>query len=753
MGIPGLTTYVNDRPHFFRNHRLHHTRVVIDGNCMKYHLFDRYKIDYIHGGDYDSIAEKTKAFCDKLKKCGISPYIVFDGGHEPDDRKFHTLIQRLNERIRRSEIVSGGGRALVIPLLTNDVIRQTLTDLSVPHVVCEFEADYELALLANDFGCPVLSQDSDFNILPLQGGYIPFDSIGHNVQKWKDIDGSGYLKYLSCKIYHYTSLTEQFPALGVTALPLLATFAGNDYVEAGTFEHVLRKVSLDKASSTKKISKSQLRLMKSMKWLKDAASIKEATKKIITSVATTDRDQLKNILDKSIQYFTLTPEYSKFRLSVYFENQNKAQQDFCSMSPQIKAFDGRSIPKWFIDAHRRGDVGNMLLNAFVKRRLLLKSPVEDIHQQSVFTCSIPIRKQVYGIMTKGFPCALPQYPADDLDVNMTSPVLKSQTNDVHTDETVRGLFCVEEFNRKGGKMARYVVDANLGTPSMLDIQSLHLNRRRQIMADALGVNLKELKEFSDNYVFLIGIVVFWVRNSDPKTSPNEYKALLACVVALFVKRAYLKNLPHASYDSLVVAYRDKNQPKVADMMKKLSIYNKKADHSSRNPLDISVVHSFQQFQTVLLSALRLNQLLLFPYPSLNPAEVMRGRFLYNMTIAMRSVWDAERFLENKFVHQSPMSLFLRKLIHAVSLCVDSSCFCVIKPPIEEGPKSSMNNKVAPPSCEQSLLDQYGGSRYMSRDAICQKQRELIQKLVNIIDDRNKRFDQYYFSGRYQSKNF
>lgn len=50
----------------------------------------------------------------------------------------------------------------VMPIITRDTFIAVLMEITIPFVVCDFEADIEIANLANQFNCPVLSDDSDF---------------------------------------------------------------------------------------------------------------------------------------------------------------------------------------------------------------------------------------------------------------------------------------------------------------------------------------------------------------------------------------------------------------------------------------------------------------------------------------------------------------------------------------------------------------------------------------------------------------
>jgi len=88
---------------------------------------------------------------------------------DPSDKKFSTLRERLRSKIKEAEYLSHGRHGSVLPLLTREVFVQVLTQMGVPLVQCPVEADWEIACLARQWKCPVLTNDSDFYIFDLPG--------------------------------------------------------------------------------------------------------------------------------------------------------------------------------------------------------------------------------------------------------------------------------------------------------------------------------------------------------------------------------------------------------------------------------------------------------------------------------------------------------------------------------------------------------------------------------------------------------
>ncbi|CAL8354082.1 unnamed protein product [Arctogadus glacialis] len=99
----------------------------------------------------------------------------------------------------------------------------TLNDMKVPLVRCFGEADGQLAALARELCCPVLSRDTDFYIYDLPEGVLPLTPFWHSVKQ------SQARSDISCKRYTMSSFCTFFN-IDRHLLPIFALLAGNDYV-------------------------------------------------------------------------------------------------------------------------------------------------------------------------------------------------------------------------------------------------------------------------------------------------------------------------------------------------------------------------------------------------------------------------------------------------------------------------------------------------------------------------------------------
>lgn len=185
MGISKLTTFMKINTKLTDTFRLYNTKVVIDGNNLYHFLYHKDNLDFLHGGDYDQYAQKVRDFFSLLHTCKIQPYVVLDGGNKQNDVKFETIQNRMKHRLKLVNRLAKNQRIRdnVVPILAFDTFKAVLEEINTPFAVCDFEADKEIGLLANKLNCPVMSNDSDFYILPVTKGLLPFDYVQLTLQK------------------------------------------------------------------------------------------------------------------------------------------------------------------------------------------------------------------------------------------------------------------------------------------------------------------------------------------------------------------------------------------------------------------------------------------------------------------------------------------------------------------------------------------------------------------------------------------
>ncbi|KAL3056218.1 hypothetical protein OYC64_018831 [Pagothenia borchgrevinki] len=226
MGVQGLTTLLEKHWRIYRDRRLSHCRLLIDGSNLYHWLYFNSGLDQNHGGEYAAFAALIERFVKVLRDCQITPYIVLDGGLDISEKKNETVKKRAVDRLKRAHRAAKDGQSEdILPTLVKLVFRQTLRRLDVQVAQCYGETDPEIAALAREWQCPVLSRDSDFYIYDLPVGLLPLSDF-----QWEMVERRGSNSYIPCKSYYTSSFCIYFKIQRLL-LPAFAALAGNDYVK------------------------------------------------------------------------------------------------------------------------------------------------------------------------------------------------------------------------------------------------------------------------------------------------------------------------------------------------------------------------------------------------------------------------------------------------------------------------------------------------------------------------------------------
>lgn len=264
MGVRGLATYIkaNGRK-FLKTHKLHNCYVILDGYNIATNLFLSLNTETAFGGNYDVYALHIKDFFKLLKKCQIKPLVVFDGGYE--QRKLRTVYKRMKFKISSARNVRLCSSTPNFPLFMRHIFREVLVELGIPFAQCDFEADVEIAALARELQCPVISYDSDFYIFDVM--YIPFPTVILEAIPFVHTDNNQEQEYyLNCNLYEIDYFLNSFGGLDKTMLPLLATVLGNDYINKSVFKSFFEQFKVTKA---KKKNSTQVLIATLLKWFRN----------------------------------------------------------------------------------------------------------------------------------------------------------------------------------------------------------------------------------------------------------------------------------------------------------------------------------------------------------------------------------------------------------------------------------------------------------------------------------------------------
>ncbi|XP_043512401.1 protein asteroid-like [Frieseomelitta varia] len=691
MGIPGLTTFVNNHSDIYLEYyELHNTYLVIDGNNVCYSIYNSYtKSNCAFGGDYDNYAQCVTKFFDDLLKCNVTPLVILDGGTE--DKKLRTIIQRTRERINAacSFCPLSQENAKSIPLLLKEIFRDVMREKNIRHVQCLFEADNDIASVAKILNCPVLSYDSDFYIYGAL--FIPFNSLDTNVKK--NPNGNGYMK--CCKIYKVENLLKSFKGLNQTMLPLAAVLLGNDYVKYKIFKNFFRHLKL-RGASNKKRNHRQCCIERTLIWL-SKHTLNNAITEVLSRLIKPIRLKILDLIEVNINsYLNISTEiliplgFPTTRVNINHLNRNfkfngdintlayieegckeesseKEEEDdeieitdifdeFKSMSKNAAVIN---LPLWFKNEILMSEYPSYFMDLIVRCSYICPVQVEDCSYPSSVMASLKILSVIFGILKS---------PIDD----------KCYMKYLVRNENRKMKWCTLEVTK---------IMNMCELPSLFNLKEIPLPIRSKILNNTLGItNMDCINELPPEWMLYVGCIKYWMYQQEYSTFHKYY------LYSIFISMLF--NI----IDSKIGKYRNMHifQNKYCQIIETIKQERKNDNYNSytmdstiieayneidhhdcvlaapffishfkinkelyTNPKIFSryTVHVFAEFQSCVRHAMHLNALLRYPYPHIKIANLFNGTLLYNLSNNFKTRRNIEQYI-NTILQTSPSLLRL-----------------------------------------------------------------------------------------------
>lgn len=645
MGVRGLSSFFTLNPDLSEWRDLHSTKLVVDGNNLIYMIYFTSNLECVYGGDYDGYATAIRNYFAVFKACNIELILVFDGGHDVSNRKLKTTQRRLQERLATAKAIAktGAPNLKILPILAHEVFKDVVRELGIQVFQCSFEADEEIAAIANHYGCPVASQDSDFYIFNLVGGFIRLDSICTSPQIVTAENGEN-VNSLPCKWYHVDNLLCHFPGFDKSMLPLFATLMGNDFVNGVMFEGFFNSIKLPRLRSKKlKISKQHTKMVGLLYWLSTTSSDLALSHILQTLKAARRESTSKIILDTVARYEVCkSPFVDKLK-------------DGAKMVLTDEA--GSTFPEWFSELYFSGILNPYLINIAAVHQVFHLTQIDCFELESSYACSQPLRKALYGLV---------------LSVNSKS----------------KDLIPVEEFDREGRNITRRFVEPILSAsgygalPRLEEIPTLTDQRRKDLFFCIFGVQSIH-DQCPESVHGLFAVICFWLKNSRLKVNENLFRSLLVSIVLLKLllrtklssrkaseKLKFLRNgctvRSREGIDEILPGVEEHlSQEIVHHASQKFSKFFTGPVHNHAKRFDYELVYLVSQLQTCLLFARFLNRLLLEPCKDVEFHKTLNGTFLYNLTKELDSRVNPDLFIAEYMgrgtVLETEFSLFYKKI--------------------------------------------------------------------------------------------
>ncbi|KAK2845143.1 hypothetical protein Q5P01_011802 [Channa striata] len=477
MGVQGLTTLLDNTPQIYREVRFRRSRLLIDGCNLLYLLYFKSGLDQNRGGQYAAFEDLLEQFVAALTDCSIAPYVVLDGGSDPTDKKLRTVTQRAERRIQKAhQAAAGGTEERLLPLLTKLVFRQTLARLKVPVAQCYGEADQEIAALAIEWQCPVLSNDSDFFIFELPGGLLPLTHF-----RWEAVEQSGSHRYIPCKSYNTSSFCIFFN-IQRQLLPTFAALAGNDYVKLQWMGKFISWAEFAPAGSP-----APRHLQGLLYWLKDFEKPREALKAVLEMMGELNKEQKAEVLESltlGIDEYELPPS----SLKMFFIH---------GVAPAFPAEEevAGHVPDWMRLPLTQARLNGDILDVLLLHRISLGILVDHGDMPSAQLTSRPLRQVMYGLL------------------------LGRRKHRV-----------VEERDRDGLHLkyipVRPIVEGLIQQLARSSLHEAEPSERLQVLLEALRVTQDSLSRLPPQLRLPVAVTCYWLREAQPPPDETLLKALL-----------------------------------------------------------------------------------------------------------------------------------------------------------------------------------------------------------------------------------
>ena len=253
------------------------------------------------------------------------------------------------------------------PLLGSDVMINTMKRvLGGDYLfVADGDADIDIASLAIHRRCPVLSNDSDFYIFPLQYGYIPYSKFHWSNPRNDEI---------YAELYFYELFCEQFGISDSSLLAVIPAIVGNDMIPQLETEHKSKILPPD--PDCKSLIETVVMYTASFTTL-EACIHTLQTQQLIDPMAV-----IENIQEAYNDYFFVPCKFCK-PLDI--------------LRTVLECEDGSPLPEFVLKKFRVGEFSTSMIRV-LRDREKYKIVIEDISESWCQLIGVPIRRAIYGIL-------------------------------------------------------------------------------------------------------------------------------------------------------------------------------------------------------------------------------------------------------------------------------------------------------------------------------------------------------------------
>ena len=501
MGIRGLTSYMEwyySKKRMWRSIQVR-GKLVLDAMSICFCIHEKYQIDWSHGGQYWELRQYFMGFIDSLLMSGIEPIVIFDGIDFTGNKSSEMMKRKKGARRFILNIIDNAGgkpaqtstapsaspatqapassapaaNSDVIPLFTEMVFSETLKEKGVQFVYADGDADSVIASIANYYSCPVVSNDSDFFLFNIKGGYIPFDNLN-----WED-------QPVTAQVYDYIDFVSSFQFQTLDLPLLIPAIMGNDCI---------RKVKSPCLRGDIAVSLLQFRDRRG-----GTRSRRDKTHELVHYLSKfMSFDHFLTHVSSCCQNDELSAIKKNFEKAKEFYTIEAISMDDLMSKTKLTTANGTPVLDWMHNQFRKGAFSTCIMSPMAKNVIVLFNAIDNPRRRSAMFVSLHIRSCIYQIMT---------------------PYLEQS----FLPETV----CVDSHN--GQNHVVYVLDDK--TPGLLSVTNMaeqSTSCRLKALCMSLECSPDILEWFEDKWKLVVLSLGFWAKRVVPDI--HLIKSLVLCFV-------------------------------------------------------------------------------------------------------------------------------------------------------------------------------------------------------------------------------
>ena len=298
---------------------------------------------------------------------------------------------------------------------------------------------------------------------------------------------------LRASIFKRSKLASYF-GIRAELIPLLASFAGNDYVsqdELADFHQALIRFQNNESETRFDIIANMLSALPA------SCNQQEALESVLQmiSLPQDETSKLKQAVEPSLQEYNI----KESNLLDYFRTRE--------VYSSLRTRNGHEIEQWVLRRFRSGLFSTKFMNSLTSGKCLLRVQVENCVEISANRSSLWLRQFVYGIL-----------------------------NDVEEGTKETGnLPAVEEWDREGETVKQSnVAPCQEGVvPGISHIRDLETTERLKVLLRALdSADTPEIEVLPQDMKLFAASLRYLLNNAQPELNMNHLLALLCCCVKL-----------------------------------------------------------------------------------------------------------------------------------------------------------------------------------------------------------------------------